>query len=56
MKEIVFTDSTKLHDALQEAKNMAKLNHRNICRYRDTIVHRNKLYIVMEYCDKGDLG
>jgi serine/threonine protein kinase len=56
MKEIVFSDSKTLQDALQESKIMARVTHRNICRYRDTIVQKNKLFIVMEYCDKGDLG
>ena len=56
MKEIIFSDSKTLQDALQESKIMARVTHRNICRYRDTIVQKNKLFIVMEYCDKGDLG
>jgi serine/threonine protein kinase len=35
---------------------MAKVRHKYICQYKDTIVLEKKLFIVMEYCDKGDLS
>ena len=41
---------------MEEGKLMSKVNHKHICRYFDTLVQKKKLYIVMEYCDKGDLG
>jgi serine/threonine protein kinase len=35
---------------------MAKIKHKHICRFHDTVVVGQKLYIVMELCDKGDLS
>jgi serine/threonine protein kinase len=40
---------------LNEATLMMKLKHRNIVKYVDSFVHRDYLYLVMEFCDKGDL-
>lgn len=34
---------------------MMKLRHRCIVKYVDSFVHRDYLYLVMEYCDRGDL-
>ena len=35
---------------------MSRMNHRNICKYIDSFTQGNMLYLVMEYCDKGDLA
>jgi len=35
---------------------MSRVKHKNICRYQDMVTQGQKLYIVMEYCDKGDLN
>ena len=35
---------------------MAKIRHKNVCRHKEMFVDKNKLYIVMEYCEKGDLS
>ena len=36
---------------------MRQVRHRNVCKYIDSFsVNGNKLFIVMEYCDRGDLG
>ena len=56
MKEIQFDDSNTQQAALQEGKIMSKVNYKYICRYYDTIIQKKRLYIVMEYCEKGDLG
>lgn len=37
---------------------MMKVYHRNIVKYVDSFIAGsggNKLYLIMEYCDKGDL-
>ena len=56
MKEIAFNDKASLEAALQEKQLMSRLSHRNVCKYFDSfIANGNKLYLIMEYCDKGDL-
>ena len=56
MKEVPFEDKTSLMKALQEKHNMTKFFHKHIVRYVDSfIAGGNKLYLIMEYCDKGDL-
>ena len=46
--------------AYQERQTMMKIKpHKNICRYIDSFISTKdgyKLYLVMEYCDKGDLA
>ena len=35
---------------------MSSVRHKNVCKYVDSFVaNGNKLFIVMEYCDRGDL-
>lgn len=43
---------------VMEVNVMRDLKHPNIVRYVDRVVDRNKhlLYIIMEYCDSGDLA
>ncbi|ORM41870.1 putative serine/threonine-protein kinase nek2 [Babesia sp. Xinjiang] len=43
---------------VMEVNVMRDLKHPNIVRYVDRVVDREKhlLYIIMEYCDSGDLG
>jgi len=41
--------------ALQEAQLLKSLNHPNIVSYVDTICTRSKLYLLMQFCDGGDL-
>ena len=56
MKEIPFDDSCSLQQAQQEQALMAGVSHPNICRYVDSfIANGNNLYLIMEYCDRGDL-
>lgn len=43
------------HSALQEAQLLESLNHPNIVAYVDTVCTRSKLYLLMQYCDGGDL-
>ncbi len=37
---------------------MRELNHPHIVRYYDRIIDKanSKIYIIMEYCEKGDLA
>ncbi|KAI8377509.1 uncharacterized protein BYT42DRAFT_496875 [Radiomyces spectabilis] len=60
VKEIRFPDSSALstlHKAIkEEMKVMEMLNHRNIVQYFGMEVHRDKVYIFMEYCENGSLG
>ena len=56
MKEIPFDDSFSLQQAQQEKALMAGVSHPNICSYVDSfIANGNNLYLIMEYCDRGDL-
>lgn len=56
MKEITFEDSTSMQTALQEKQLMSRFSHKHVCKYVDSFVaNNNKLYLIMEYCDKGDL-
>lgn len=41
--------------SLNEATLMMKLKHRSIVRYVDSFIDRDYMYLVMEYCDRGDL-
>lgn len=56
MKEIAFNDNASLETALSEKQVMSKFSHKHVCRYVDSFVaNGHKLYLIMEYCDKGDL-
>ncbi|KAI8068564.1 hypothetical protein BC940DRAFT_237646 [Gongronella butleri] len=60
VKEIRFPDSSSLsalHKAIkEEMKVMEMLHHRNIVQYFGMEVHRDKVFIFMEYCENGSLG
>ena len=57
MKEIAFQDSASMETAHQERLLMSKISHRNVCKYIDSFVAAgNRLFLVMEYADKGDLA
>ncbi|KAF7726975.1 Suppressor of Sensor Kinase (SLN1) [Apophysomyces ossiformis] len=60
VKEIRFPDSSSLsalHKAIkEEMKVMEMLHHPNIVQYFGMEVHRDKVFIFMEYCENGSLG
>ncbi|KAI9319195.1 hypothetical protein BX666DRAFT_2025516 [Dichotomocladium elegans] len=60
VKEIRFPDSSALsalHKSIkEEMKVMEMLHHDNIVQYFGMEVHRDKVYIFMEYCENGSLG
>ena len=35
---------------------MARICHKHVCRHKEMFQDARKLYIVMEYCEKGDLA
>ena len=39
-----------------EAKILGKIRHQNIVKYYYNFIENDKLYLVMEYCEKGDLS
>ncbi|XP_034016257.1 serine/threonine-protein kinase Nek2-like [Thalassophryne amazonica] len=59
-KVVSFRDmSTRQHDRLlQEVALLKKFNHPNIVQCYDQFINKNKkeVYIVMEYCESGDLS
>lgn len=42
-------------EAKNEARVLSKLRHPNIVQYRGSWVEKGKLYIVMDYCEGGDM-
>jgi len=42
--------------SLQEAKLMQRIKHRNIVRFIDSFTEGDYLFLIMEYCDRGDLS
>ena len=58
MKEVAFEDRASLEAALSEKQLMSRVSHRHICKYVDSFISmhgENKLYLIMEYAEKGDL-
>lgn len=59
-KEIDYGEMTEKEKQLlvQEVNLLRELKHRYIVRYYDRIIERSesKLYIIMEYCEGGDLA
>lgn len=43
---------------VSEVNALSKLNHQNIVRYYEKLIVKDqrKLYIVMEYCENGDMA
>lgn len=56
IKEINIESKDTLTHTLNEIENMKKLQHPNVVRYHNSYQEGNKLYIVMEYIDGGDLS
>lgn len=58
MKQVDFARMSRQQkqEALREALLMNKLNNTHIVHFYDSFQARNKLNIVMEFCENGDLG
>ena len=52
---IVGVSRKEQESALNEVKLLAKLDHPRVCRYYASFVEDEKLRIVMQYCEGGDL-
>ncbi|CAH8561103.1 unnamed protein product [Schistosoma curassoni] len=57
MKEINIRKMTlkEREEARKEVSVLSKMNHPNIVQYCDSFEESGWLYIIMEYCDQGDL-
>ncbi|XP_044143250.1 serine/threonine-protein kinase Nek3 [Bufo gargarizans] len=56
MKEIRLPKSSAaIKESRKEAILLAKMKHPNIVKFREAFEADDHLYIVMEYCDRGDL-
>ena len=52
----VLTSSKKLKELYEnEIRILKRLNHRNVCKYVDDFEDLKYNYLVMEYCNQGDL-
>ncbi|OMJ78526.1 hypothetical protein SteCoe_21631 [Stentor coeruleus] len=49
-------DANSQEDSLNEVKILSSLDNLYIVKYFDSFVEENKLYIIMEYCEKGDVS
>jgi len=57
VKEIeVGRDGSGRANCLDEANILSKVRHPSIVRYHDSFLVDGMLYLVMEYCDRGDLS
>ena len=41
--------------SVNEAQLLQKIKHRNVVRYVDCFMSGEYLYLIMEFCDKGDM-
>ncbi|CAL5990901.1 Kinase [Hexamita inflata] len=55
MKEIHGSNGLFSEQQLDEVRFLASFCHSNILTYYESFIQANKLYIIMEYADKGDL-
>ena len=49
-------NNDQINDVKQEAKILSTINSKYVVKYYDSFEENNNLYIVMEYCDNGDLS
>uniref|UniRef100_A0A8C8SGM5 non-specific serine/threonine protein kinase n=1 Tax=Pelusios castaneus TaxID=367368 RepID=A0A8C8SGM5_9SAUR len=55
IKEINLLPMKEKEASQKEVILLAKMKHPNIVTFYNSLQEKNKLYIVMEYCDGGDL-
>lgn len=53
--DLMRTDAPKRDQALREAEVLKSLSHVNVVAYADAFLEGTSLYIIMEYCNAGDL-
>jgi serine/threonine protein kinase len=57
IKEIkIGLDGSGKNESLLEAQLLQKIRHKNIVRYHDSFMKGDMLFLVMEYCDRGDMS
>ncbi|XP_039268441.2 mitogen-activated protein kinase kinase kinase 4-like [Styela clava] len=58
MKEVKFqpNDLQKIRSALDEYTNFEGIKHPNLVQYYGVELHRDEMYLFMEYCDGGTLA
>lgn len=58
MKEVKFhpNDHKRIRAAIDEYTNFEGIRHPHLVRYYGVELHRDEMYIFMEYCDSGTLG
>ncbi|CDW73241.1 protein kinase domain containing protein [Stylonychia lemnae] len=56
MKEIEVDDESTLKNCQQEMSLLKAISHQHIVKYVDSFMKSSKFYIIMEYCEKGDLN
>ncbi|KAH8914385.1 hypothetical protein BT69DRAFT_1253553, partial [Atractiella rhizophila] len=60
VKEINFRDTTSANSVINQVRDemtvMSKIKHQNIVEYYGIEVHRDRVYIFMEFCSGGSLG
>lgn len=58
MKEVKFhpNDHKKIRSTIDEYTNFEGIRHTNLVHYYGVELHRDEMYIFMEYCDSGTLG
>jgi serine/threonine protein kinase len=56
MKEISLGDESKLASSMSEVNLMRSITHKYVVRYIDSFSEHGFLYLVLEYCEKGDLN
>ena len=54
-KKIFMKNEKEIMNAENEAKILEKLDHKNIVKYYESFKENNYLFIIMEFCRKGDL-
>ena len=55
-KHILYNNFGRASRLLNEIKIHRSLNHENICKYEHCFEDYKKVYILMEYCEKGNLS
>ena len=56
LKAIKMTDAQLKESAKQEVNLLAKIDHPNIVKYKESFRNGYILHLVMEYCNAGDLA
>ena len=58
MKKILIDSNEKneINSYFNEIEVFKRLHHYNLIKYKESFIHKNKLCIIMEYGNQGDLS